>query len=106
MLQYKVNQVKRLVKILNLNKHYILENISCVITNNNIQLGLINLSKPLFIKLYKLHPSALDWCLFIYSHGSIYYNPTIDVTTNIVQLPYKCKTLFNYLTSIIVFYLK
>lgn len=52
MLQYKVNQVKRLVKILNLNKHYILENISCVITNNNIQLGLINLSKPLFIKLY------------------------------------------------------
>lgn len=45
MLQYKVNQVKRFVKISNLNKHYILENISCVITNNNIQLGLINLSK-------------------------------------------------------------
>lgn len=45
MLQYKVNLVRRFVKILNLNKHYILENISCVITNNNIQLGLVYLSK-------------------------------------------------------------
>lgn len=47
MLQYKVNRVKRFVKILNFNKH-ILDNISCVITNN-LQLGLINLSDaPIF----------------------------------------------------------
>lgn len=48
MLQYKVNRVKRFVKILNFNKHYILDNISCVITNN-LQQGLINLSEaPIF----------------------------------------------------------
>lgn len=48
MLQYKVNRVKRFVKILNFNKHYILDNISCVITYN-LQLGLINLSDaPIF----------------------------------------------------------